>query len=55
MQEMALIPYSFSIDEYPHTQQPVILGQVQGVFIAHRPRPPRFDPQQDQRVVRRKA
>ncbi len=53
MQEMALIPYSFSIAEYPHT--PVILGQVQGVFIAHHPRPPRFDPQQDRRVVRRKA
>ena len=37
MQEMALIPYSFSIAEYPHTQQPVILGQVQGVFIALHP------------------
>lgn len=55
MQEMALIPYSFSIAEYPRTQQPVILGQVQGVFIALHPRPSRIDPQQDRRVVRRKA
>jgi hypothetical protein len=37
MQEMALIPYSFSMAEYPPTQQPVIPGQVQGVYIALHP------------------
>jgi len=47
MQKMALIPYSFSIAEYLHTQQLVILGQVQGAFIALHPQPSRIDPQQD--------
>ncbi len=37
MQEMALITYSFSMAEYPHTQQPVIPGQVQGVYITLHP------------------
>ena len=35
MQEM--IPYSFSMAAYPHTQQPVIPGQVHGVYIALHP------------------
>lgn len=39
MQEMGVIPYSFSgIADYPHTtQQPVIPGQAQGVYIALHP------------------
>ena len=35
MQEM--IPYSFSMAAYPHTQQPAIPGQVHGVYIALHP------------------
>ena len=35
MQEM--LPYSFSMTEYPHTHQPVIPGQVHGVYIALHP------------------
>ena len=37
--EMGVIPYSFSgIAEYPHTtQQPLIPGQAQGVYIALHP------------------
>ncbi len=37
MQEMGLILYSFSMAEYPYTQQPVTPGQVQGVYIALHP------------------
>jgi len=39
MQEMGVIPYSFNgIAAYPHTtQQPLIPGQAQGVYIALHP------------------
>jgi hypothetical protein len=34
MQEMGLVPYSFSIAEYPQSQQVLTIpGQVQGVYI----------------------
>jgi hypothetical protein len=35
MQEM--IPYSFSMAAYPHTQQPETPGQTQGVYLSLHP------------------